>query len=470
MAADELCSLGVFDLARSYRRGEVSPVEVVQAHLERCERLNPVLNAYRVLMRDSAMEAARAAEALFRGGIDLGLLQGVPISIKDLIRVQGTRTTAGSRVLLEAPVDPSDAWVVRRLRAAGTIIIGKTNLHEFAMGNPDPLGPFGLVQNPRRIGWHPGSSSSGAGAAVAAGLGVVGIGTDTGGSVRIPASLCGVVGLKPTQGSISLEGIIPLSWTLDSVGPLARRVKDVTVALAALGNSGGLETEGDFLDLLNQTVRGLRVGVPRGEFYKKVQPAIWDAFEGTLGTLRDLGCQLIDFEPPDPAEMVRLTVVIMQAEGSAYHQRYRQYDHLYGDNFREHIFPGRELKALTYLEARERQRELQQDWLNLARGFEVLVVPAGPAVAPPHGVNTVEVQGSLMPFREALSRFTRPFNLLGWPALCLPNGMNDEGLPTGLQIAGPPNCERRLLWLGHHLEQALRIVDKLGIEPKTGKA
>ncbi len=467
MAVDELCSLSVFDLAPSYRRGELSPVEVVQAHLNRCERWNPVLNAYLVLMRDSAMEAARAAEALFRAGIDLGLLQGVPVSVKDLIRVQGTRTTAGSRVLLEAPVDQSDAWVVRRLRAAGSIIMGKTNLHEFAIGDPDPKGPFGLVQNPRRIGWHPGSSSSGAGAAVAAGLGVVGIGTDTGGSVRIPASLCGVVGLKPTTGSISLEGIIPLSWTLDSVGPLARRVKDVTVALAGLRNSGGMETESDFLDLLNQTVRGSRVGVPRGEFYEKVQPAVRDAFEGTLRTLRDLGCQLIDFEPPGLAEMVELTLVIMQAEGSAYHQRYRQYDHLYGDNFRERIFPGREVKALTYLKARQRQMEFQQEWLDLSRGFEVLVTPSGPAVAPPHGVSTVEIQGSLIPFREALSRFTRPFNFLGWPALSLPNGINDEGLPTGLQIAGPPDSERRLLLLGHHLEQALRIVDKLGIEPKN---
>ncbi len=467
MAVDELCSLSVFDLAPSYRRGELSPVEVVQAHLNRCERWNPVLNAYLVLMRDSAMEAARAAEALFRAGIDLGLLQGVPVSVKDLIRVQGTRTTAGSRVLLEAPVDQSDAWVVRKLRAAGSIIMGKTNLHEFAIGDPDPKGPFGLVQNPRRIGWHPGSSSSGAGAAVAAGLGVVGIGTDTGGSVRIPASLCGVVGLKPTTGSISLEGIIPLSWTLDSVGPLARRVKDITVALAALRNSGGMETEGDFLDLLNQTVRGSRVGVPRGEFYEKVQPAVRDAFEGTLRTLRDLGCQLIDFEPPGLAEMVELTLVIMQAEGSAYHQRYCQYDHLYGDNFRERIFPGREVKALTYLKARQRQLEFQQEWLDLSRGFEVLVTPSGPAVAPPHGVSTVEIQGSLIPFREALSRFTRPFNFLGWPALSLPNGINDEGLPTGLQIAGPPDSERRLLLLGHHLEQALGIVDKLGIEPKN---
>jgi aspartyl-tRNA(Asn)/glutamyl-tRNA(Gln) amidotransferase subunit A len=429
--------------------------------------LNPVLNVYLVLLHDSAMEAARAAEALFRAGIDLGLLQGIPVSVKDLIRVQGTRTTAGSRVLLEAPLDRSDAWVVRRLRAAGAIILGKTNLHEFAIGDPDPMGPFGLVQNPRRIGWHPGSSSSGAGAAVAAGLGVVGIGTDTGGSVRIPASLCGVVGLKPTAGRISLEGIIPLSWTLDSVGPLARRVKDLTVALGALKNFSSLETEGDFLNLLNQTVRGTRVGVPRGEFYETVQPAVRDAFEITLRTLRDLGCQLIDFEPPGLPEIIGLTVMIMQAEGSAYHERYRQYDYLYGDNFRERIFPGRELKALTYLQGKERQKELQQDWLNLSRGFEVLVAPGTPAVAPRHGVGTVEIQGSIVPFREALSRLTRPFNFLGWPALCLPNGINDEGLPTGVQIAGPPDSERHLLLLGHHLEQALRIVDKLRIEPKN---
>jgi len=466
MTDDKLCGLGVFELAASYRRGELSPVEVVRAHLNRCDRLNPVLNAYLVLMHDSAMEAAKSAEALFRAGIDLGLLQGIPVSVKDLIRVQGTRTTGGSRVLLEAPVDLHDAWVVNRLRAAGAMIVGKTNLHEFAIGDPDPTGPFGLVQNPRRIGWHPGSSSSGAGAAVAAGLGVVAIGTDTGGSVRIPASLCGAVGLKPTAGRISLEGIIPLSWTLDTVGPLARRVKDAAVVFDALRNPGSMKTEDDFLKLLNQNVRGTRVGVPRSEFYETVQPAVWDAFEGTLRGLRELGCQLIDFEPPSLPEMVGLTVTIMQVEGSAYHERHRQVDHLYGGNFRERIFPGRELKALTYLQARERQKELQREWLNLSGGFEVMVAPATPAVAPPHGVGTVEIRGSLVPFREALSRLTRPFNFLGWPSLCLPNGINDEGLPTGVQIAGPPDSEGRLLLLGHHLEQALRAVDKLGIEPK----
>jgi aspartyl-tRNA(Asn)/glutamyl-tRNA(Gln) amidotransferase subunit A len=275
------------------------------------------------------------------------------------------------------------------------------------------------------------------------------------------------VGLKPTAVRISLEGIIPLSWTLDTVGPLARRVKDAAVALDALRNSSSMKTEDDFLNLLNQTVRGIRVGVPRGEFYETVQPAVRDAFEETLRALKDLGCQLTDLEPPGLPEIVGLTVTIMQAEGSAYHERYRQVDHLYGANFRERIFPGRELKALTYLKARERQRELQQEWLNISRAFDVMVAPGTPAVAPQHGVGTVEILGSLVPFREALSRLTRPFNFLGWPSLCLPNGINDNGLPTGLQIAGPPDSEGRLLLLGHHLEQALQIVDTLGIEPKN---
>ena len=230
--ADDLCSLGVFELARLYRENKVSPVEAVEAHLQRCDRLNPVLNAFLAILRDSAMEAARAAESLFRAGVDLGPLQGVPVSVKDIIRVRGTRTTAASKVLLEEGLDRDDAVVVRRLRAAGAILIGKTNLHEFATGDPDPAGPFGLVQNPRLVGCHPGSSSSGAGAAAAAGLGVIAVGTDTGGSVRIPAYLCGVAGLKPTTGRIDLGGIIPLSWTLDTVGPLARRVRDVGAAWA----------------------------------------------------------------------------------------------------------------------------------------------------------------------------------------------------------------------------------------------
>lgn len=469
---DELCDLGVFELARLYRRGELSPVEVVSAHLQRCDRLNPVLNAFLVLLHDSAIQAGRAAEALFRAGIDLGPLQGLPVSVKDLIRVKGIRTTAGSRVLLGEPPDQSDAVVVQRFRAAGAIIIGKTNLHEFASGDPDPTGPFGLVQNPRRVGYYPGGSSSGAGAAVAAGLGVIALGTDTGGSVRIPACLCGVSGVKPTTGQISLEGIIPLSWSLDTVGPLARRVSDVAATLAvcsgrSLQEAGAIDQSGDyFLHIRNRQVRNWRIGVPVDEYFNKMQPAVAAAFGNTVQALRDLGCQLIDFDSPGIEAMYEIYTPIIQAEGSAYHERYRENEHLYGSNFRERILPGRELKALVYLEAHRRQLEFQQEWLRLATRFDVVIVPTVPAVAPPHGVSTIEIGDESFPFRALLARFTRPFSMLGWPALTIPNGVNAEGLPTGVQIAGPPDSEERLLILGYQLEQALGLVPQLAIEPR----
>jgi len=468
--SDELCNLSISDLARLYRSGEVSPVEVIRAHLQRCERLNPVLNACLILLSDSAMEAARAMEALFRAGVDLGPLQGVPVSVKDIVRVRGTRMTAGSRVLLQEAEDQEDAVVVRRLRAAGAIVIGKTNLHEFATGDPDPAGPFGLVQNPRRMGYQPGSSSSGAGAAVAAGLGVVALGTDTGGSVRIPASLCGVAGLKPTTGRIPLDGIIPLSSTLDTVGPLARRVSEVAMAFAGCGGGGLKEEAGDLseaslLNELDQTVRGWRVGVARGEFFSKVQPIVAVTFENTLQLLGDLGCHLIDFDPPEVESMVELTVLITQAEGAAYHERYRDREHLYGPSFRDRIFPGRHVSASAYLAARREQLQFQEEWLKLGRRFDVVVMPAGPAVAPPHGTSTIEIGGEPFAVRSLLSRFTRPFSLLGWPAMSIPNGMGIDGLPTGIQIAGPPDSEERLLTIGYQIERALGLVDRLGIEP-----
>ena len=362
------------------------------------------------------------------------------------------------------------------MRQAGAIIIGKTNLHEFATGDPDPDGPFGLVQNPRRIGYHPGSSSSGAGAAVAAGLGVIALGTDTGGSVRIPACLCGVAGLKPTTGKVGLEGIIPLSYTLDTVGPLGRRVSDIATVWTVWGENRQIKVgKGDqtgALDLhhLDQTVKGWRVGVPVGEYFNQLQPQVSTAFQHTLNLLRQLGCQMIDFNPRGVEESPELCTHIMQAEGSTYHERYRERENLYGSGFRERILPGRELKALTYLMARQRQGELQEEWLKLARGFDVLVVPSGPALAPVHGQSTIEIGGKSFPFRSALGRFTRPFNLLGWPALTLPNGISDDGLPTGVQIAGPPDTEERLLILGYQLESALGLVDKLGIEPRHSSA
>ncbi len=218
---------------------------------------------------------------------------------------------------------------------------------------------------------------------------------------------------------------------------------------------------------VDRKVRGWRVGIPIGEYFFRQQPAMASAFENTLKLLRDFGCQLIDFDPPGIEAMYDLTIPIIQAEGSAYHERYREREQLYGSNFRERILPGRELKALKYLTARRLQLELQQDWLEVANQFDVLVVPSGPAVAPPHGATTIEIGGERLPFRAVLSRFTRPFSLLGWPALTVPNAITTEGLPTGVQIVGPPDSELRLFILGYQIEKTLGLIPKLDIEPRV---
>ncbi len=269
-----------------------------------------------------------------------------------------------------------------------------------------------------------------------------------------------------------MEGIIPLSWTLDTAGPLARRVRDVGMAWAALGGKtlgkGGLTLPGgpEFQKDLERPVRGWRLGIPVSPFFRPLQPAVSEAFAATLKTLGNLGCQFMEFNPPGIEEMPELTMKITQAEGSAYHERYRDREHLYHSAFRERVFPGREMKAMDYLAARRRQLELQQEWEKIADGFDALVMPSGPAVAPMHGIEKLEIQGQFFPMRSLLSRFTRPASLLGWPALSLPNGRSKEGLPTGVQLVGPPDSEERLLLLGHRLEEAAGWVNEFRIEPR----
>jgi aspartyl-tRNA(Asn)/glutamyl-tRNA(Gln) amidotransferase subunit A len=275
---------------------------------------------------------------------------------------------------------------------------------------------------------------------------------------------------------MDMNGIIPLSWTMDTVGPLGRRVCDVGAFWAATGNNrrwqaGGLDPKhGLDPHFLDRPVAGWRVGIPRADYFSRLQPEVSAAFERTLKLLGDLECRMIDLKPGRIEEIPDLCIQIMQAEGSTFHERYKDRENLYGLGFRERIFPGRDLKATTYLKARQRQAEIQEEWLRLAAGLDAIVLPSGPALAPAHGQTAIEIGGESFPFRHTLSRFTRPFNLLGWPAISLPNGVSAEGLPTGVQIAGLPDSEERLLILGYQLEKALGLADKLGIEPKSSAA
>ena len=467
------CAMGVRELGHLYRSKKLSPVEVTTAVLGRVRRLNPELRAYTSVVEDQALAAARAAELQVTAGIDLGPLHGVPFAVKDIIRARGTRTTAASRVLGNAPLDDEDAPVVRQLRAAGAILIGKLNLHEFARGDPDPNGGFGNVQNPRRIGRQAGSSSSGSAAAVAAGLSVIALGTDTGGSIRHPASVCGVVGLKPTYGRVPLRGVIPLSSSLDHVGPLGRSVVDVAAAMTTIAghdeanSTSLLAAVPDYMASLAENVSGLRLGLPTNSFYRFGVPDAVAILERGRRALTGLGLIPIPVELPMAEETNELSRLIIDVELWSYHEQFVTQENLYGKDFLRRSKPGLETHAVTYARARAAQSEIRQHWLRLFDRIDLLALPANSAGAPPHGVQTIEVDGEAHLVQMVCSRFNRAANVTGFPALVLPCGATTEGLPIAVQLVGPPLSEGRLLATAYALEQSLGdLVSKWGIEPR----
>jgi aspartyl-tRNA(Asn)/glutamyl-tRNA(Gln) amidotransferase subunit A len=452
---------------------ELSPVEVTSATLERIERLNPLLNAFISVFVESAMAAARAAELQLRAGIDLGPLHGIPVSVKDNIRVRGSRTTAASRVLMDAALDEEDATVVRRLRAAGAILLGKVNLHEFAFGAPDVDSPFGLVQNPRRVGFQAGSSSSGCAAAVGAGLSVISLGTDTGGSVRHPASVSGLVGLKPTYGHVSTHGVIPDSVYFDSVGPLARSVADVADALVAIAGYDPRDAYSvvsaveDYSVAVDRDISGLRLGVPSDDCFSFGQLDVLSLVEKARCSLVDLGLAPIPVRLPHIDEMEGISDLLITADLAEYHQGIGGPSDQYGADFRKRIEPGRTATAIQYSRARQQQDVIRRQWLELFERVDVLLFPSNLAPAVRHGVDSIEVNGASYPPRMVLSRYGRLANLVGLPALALPVGLSAEGLPIGIQLLGPPFGESRLLAVGHALERTLgELGRQWGIEPR----
>jgi aspartyl-tRNA(Asn)/glutamyl-tRNA(Gln) amidotransferase subunit A len=474
MKNSALCALGAMDLARMYRSGEVSPVEVTNATLDRIERLNPELNAYLTVLSESALAAARAAEAQFRAGVDLGTMQGIPVSVKDIIRVAGTHTSAASMVLDDAPTDGEDATVVKRLRAAGAIVLGKVNLHEFAFGDPNPKARFGLVQNPRKIGYQCGGSSSGSGCATAAGLGVVSLGSDTGGSVRHPAAVCGVTGLKPTYGLVSVGGVIPLSADLDHVGPFGRSVADVAAGLTAIAGwdpddrySKRVHGE-NYLSALELDVRGLRLGLPTNPVFRFGFPEALGLIDHARDTLLENGLQPVEFALERVTEVTEIVrTVLIPAELWPYHRQFRDREALYGQHFLERALPGLEIRVPEYLNAKEMQASVTQEWRKLFDRMDVVMLPANVGGTLPHGKNTVEIHGESYPLRTVTSPFNPLSNVTGFPSLVVPVGATSEGLPIAIQLVGPPFGEKRLLAIGHLLEQALgNLTAGWGIEPK----
>ena len=449
----DLVWTSMVDLARMVRAKEVSPVEVTQAHLDRIAALDGKLRAYITVLGDAALAAAKGAEAALVSSAALGPLHGVPIGLKDLYCTRGVKTTGGSKVLGDW-VPEEDATVVSRLVGAGAIVLGKLNMHEFAYG-PEGLNPhYGTPWNPWDASTHRvcGGSSSGSGAAVAAGLCPGALGSDTGGSVRIPASLCGISGLKPTYGRVSRAGALPLAWSLDHVGPMCRTAADCALMLGAMAGYDPRDATTsvlpvpDYVAGLTGVVKGLRIGLIRPFFMDSSAISIQRAVGQAVKVLEGLGASVQDVALDKVKIAAGASTAIIAAEAYAYHEEWiKTRSQEYGADVRERLQVGAFVSGAAYVNG-QRARAILRDEVDavLAR-LDVLMCPTTPIAAPPVGASEADINGEKHGVRPSLIRFTRPFNTTGHPAASIPCGFNDEGLPIGLHIIGRPFDEATVL-------------------------
>ena len=469
MTKPDVAFLSIPELGRLFRARKLSPVELTKHFLARIERLNPELNAYLTVTRDLALAQARRAESELcapRGSKsrrDHGPLHGIPISLKDNIDTAGIRTTAGAKFLKEF-VPEKDAEIAARLKAAGAIILGKTNLHEFAYGVTTNNPHYGATRNPWDTARIPGGSSGGAAAAVAAGLCAAAIGTDTGGSIRIPASLCGIVGFKPTLHRVSLQGVVPLSPTLDCVGPLARSIEDATLLLDTVFESH----KGELPLLSALSSRGKKkftLGIPKEFFFDVLSVEVQASFEATIKALRKRGFAIKEISIPLLNETEKAGNDIAWAEATRYHQKmdwFPKYSADYGEDVRARLEIGTRVAATTYLEALElRKKFIAQFHTALAEAkLDAIAVPATPIPAPLIGEESTTINAKDHATRALLLRLNRPANLAGVPAISIPCGLSSSGLPLGLQLIGRASEDASLLALAGCVEKLL---------PRTGR-
>ena len=442
------------ELSQGIRARRYSPAELTHDCLSRIERLNPKLNAFITVMADSALDQARRAEQeIFRGKYR-GPLHGIPIGLKDNIDTKDAPTTAGSAVFKNR-VPAEDAEIVRRLRCAGAIILGKQNLHEFAYGASSMISYFGEVHNPWDLSRIAGGSSGGSAASVAAGLGYAAVGTDTGGSIRIPASFCGVVGGKATYGRVSTRGVIPLAWSFDHVGPITNCACDAGLVLQVLAGHGeGDVTTADvpvidFTCDLDERLDRVRVGIPRQYFFEDLDADVAAAVEKAIVVLRGLGCEIRD--------EIRLDVpterILSNAEAFAYHREMiARSPELYQPATLGRIKSAEKISA-EEIERAKRELAVNREAVNgVFDEIDVLLTPTVPIVAPAMA-KLKQNPEQLRPIELLLMRNTRPFNVWGIPAISVPCGFTGDGMPIGLQLATAP-WKPDILHVAHAYERA----------------
>jgi aspartyl-tRNA(Asn)/glutamyl-tRNA(Gln) amidotransferase subunit A len=470
MTDTDLAFASIEEVARLYRKRKLSPVDVTKLMLARIEQLNPKLNAYITVTAEQALAQAKKSEAeLFaprgrKGHRDRGPLHGIPISLKDNIYTKDIRTTAGSKILKDF-VPLHDAVVWAKLKEAGAILLGKTNLHEFAYGVSTNNPHYGPARNPWDLACIPGGSSGGSAAAVAAGLCYGSIGTDTGGSIRIPASLCGIVGVKPGIGRVSAEGVVPLSPRLDFVGPLARTVADAALLLDPIFVRGKKEPRLSSQQKLSpRPFRKFRLGLPKELFFDVLPEHVQFRFEEAVQDLESNGATLTEVSIPLLSETEEAGNHIAWPEATHYHQQagwFPAHSAEYGEDVRVRLEMGTRIPATAYLEALEtRDKFIQQFHVAMAdAGIDALIAPTTPIAAPLLGEESTRIGDENHPTRALLLRLNRPANLAGIPALSVPCGLT-AGLPVGLQLIGAVTDELLLLRIAQVAQAVMPVLKR----------
>lgn len=450
------------ELTRLVAARELSPVELVQACLDRIDALDGKLKAFITVCRDEAIAAAKEAEAAVTGKHPLGPLHGIPLGLKDLFATKGIRTTGGSRILSDW-VPEEDATVVARLKAAGAIVLGKCNMHEFAYGPEGLNSHFGHAWNPWDAHTHriAGGSSSGSGVALAAGLCPGALGSDTGGSIRIPAALCGITGIKPTYGRTSRAGVLPLAWSLDHVGPMAKSAADVALLLGPMAGFDPRDPTSspsrvpDYPAALTGEVRGLRVGLLRHFFLESAGLVLRQAVEQAARVLEELGARVEEARLESAAHAAGAAFGIIAPEALAYHEEWiKSRPDDYGEDVRDRLRLGAFVSATQYLKAQRARAVIRDEVDRLLAAHDVLLAPTTPIVAPPVGQTDVLVEGERHDIRTSLIRLTRVFNVTGHPVVACPCGFTVTGLPIGMQIVGRPFEEATALRVADAYQRA----------------
>ena len=449
---------GIAELGQLYSSGALSPVQVVQQLLDRIERIDPALNSFVTVTAEQAIAHAKRADAEIRAGRKRGPLHGIPYAAKDLLETRGIPTTIGSR-LMAGNVPDRDAAVIERLGEAGAILIGKTGLHEWAYGITSTNPHFGPVRNPWDTDRIPGGSSGGSAAAQAAGLCVFSLGSDTGGSIRIPAALCGVAGLKPTFGRISRRGAFPLGHTLDTLGHFATSVEDAALVYSAVAGRDPMDpvSSGRPVGTLpthpDQGLDGSVIGVPSSFYFENLHPDVEAATRAALRVFEELGAEVREVRVPDIRIANSLHRLILLAEASSVHRRrlasHREH---FGDDVRALLDQGSLVLAADYLDAQRARRIFCREFDDALRQVDALLAPAVPVPAARIGAIEVDVNGRLENVRLATTRNVRALNLTGLPVVSVPCGFHGDGLPIGLQIVGGKYDEERILSIGRAYE------------------